>query len=419
MRLLRLSHPAVQPTAETPPPSSLTVRTRHSRTRLSKVHPATKQLVGRMQPQTLPSSLTVRPVFMASSHTTKTPAMPSNSTLHYAAKQLDDTVISNRTQPFARQLNTSPPAKQLDGSTWFKSWQLEPKTSPTITAPQQLQRANTCRSTRTKLLPTTKQPHGPRANVQNPENVRTRHQSHTTFTSDARTRQIPHAPFCNADHTLRLAHGFWMFIHTQHKSEAQHLYTSRMRSELTARAAETTSLRFYASWESHFIAILDNPAPSIDFSTRTTPTFQHEDFRQRTNPRQAHVAEVLFSFNRNRRLAEVLTSRTCPQQPRTRDYMRKTVPHNHQSHTTIVSLSFTSLYSLTDQLTPQELKCTHTRPPRPHRRQILSALALWTTANRGVPSTWRPFNKEPIAATLPMQLNICILLKPRNQSPRS
>ena len=34
-----------------------------------------------------------------------------------------------------------------------------------------------------ELLSTTKQPHGPRANVQNPENVRTRHQSHTTFTS--------------------------------------------------------------------------------------------------------------------------------------------------------------------------------------------------------------------------------------------
>ena len=89
--------------------------------RLSKVHPATKQLDGRKQPQT-------RPVFMASSHTTKTSAMPSNLTLHYAAKQLDDTVINKRTQPFTQQLNTSPPAKQLDGSTWFKSWQLEPKT---------------------------------------------------------------------------------------------------------------------------------------------------------------------------------------------------------------------------------------------------------------------------------------------------
>ena len=65
------------------PPSSLTVRTRHSRTRLSKVHPATKQLDDRMQPQTLPSNLTVRPVFMASSHITKTSAMPSSSTLHH------------------------------------------------------------------------------------------------------------------------------------------------------------------------------------------------------------------------------------------------------------------------------------------------------------------------------------------------
>ena len=66
-----------------PPPSSLTVRTRHSRTRLSKVHLATKQLDDRMQPQTLPSNLTVRPVFMASSHITKTSAMPSSSTLHH------------------------------------------------------------------------------------------------------------------------------------------------------------------------------------------------------------------------------------------------------------------------------------------------------------------------------------------------
>ena len=85
-----------------------------------KVHPATKQLDGRMQPQVLPSSLTVTPVFMASSHTAKTLAMPSSSTLPYATKQLHDTLITSRTQPFTRQLNTSPPAKQLDGK--------EPKT---------------------------------------------------------------------------------------------------------------------------------------------------------------------------------------------------------------------------------------------------------------------------------------------------
>ena len=60
-------------------------------------------------------------MFLASSHTTKTSAMPSSSTLHYAAKQLDDTVINKRTQPFTQQLNISPPAKQLDGSTWLKS----------------------------------------------------------------------------------------------------------------------------------------------------------------------------------------------------------------------------------------------------------------------------------------------------------
>ena len=33
-------------------------------------------------------------------HTAKTLAMPSSSTLHYATKQLDDTLIINRTQPF-------------------------------------------------------------------------------------------------------------------------------------------------------------------------------------------------------------------------------------------------------------------------------------------------------------------------------
>ena len=83
---------------------------------VTNVHPATKQLDGRMQTQALPSSLTVVPVFMASGHTTKTSAMPSSLTLHYAAKQLDDTAINNRTQPLDRQLNTSPPAKQLDGN---------------------------------------------------------------------------------------------------------------------------------------------------------------------------------------------------------------------------------------------------------------------------------------------------------------
>ena len=111
--------------------SNLSIALRQHRVPSTNVHPATKQLDGRMQPQTLPSSLTVRPVYMASSHTTKTLAMPSKSTLPYATKQLDDTLINSRTQPFTRQLNTSPPAKRLDGSTWFKSWQLKPKTPRT------------------------------------------------------------------------------------------------------------------------------------------------------------------------------------------------------------------------------------------------------------------------------------------------
>ena len=205
---LQSLHPERRPPIRTPqfivpPPSSLTVRTRHGRTRLSKVHPATKQLDGRMQPQTLPSSLTVRPVFMASSHTTKTSAMPSNSTLHYAAKQLDDTVINKRTQPFTQQLNTSPPAKQLDGSTWFKSWQLEPKT------PQQSLLHSNC------SVPThagrherncTRLPSSRTVPGQTSKTLKmSAHDTSRTRLSpqDTRTRQIPHAPFCNADHTLK------------------------------------------------------------------------------------------------------------------------------------------------------------------------------------------------------------------------
>ena len=84
----------------------------------TNVHPATKQLDGRMQPHVLPNSLTVTPRVHGLEHTAKTLATPSSSTLPYATKQLDDTVNNNRTQPLIRQLNTSPPAKQLDGNTW-------------------------------------------------------------------------------------------------------------------------------------------------------------------------------------------------------------------------------------------------------------------------------------------------------------
>ena len=38
--------------------------------------------------------------------------------------------------------------------------------------------------------------------------------------------------------------------------------------------------------------------------------------------------------------------------------------------------------------------------------------------NKRVPSTWRPFSQETIAATLPTQDN-CILFKPRIQNPRT
>ena len=39
--------------------------------------------------------------------------------------------------------------------------------------------------------------------------------------------------------------------------------------------------------------------------------------------------------------------------------------------------------------------------------------------NKGVPSTWRPFSQETIAATLPTQYDNCILFKPRIQNPRT
>ena len=94
-----------------------------------KLHPATKQLDGRMQPQALPSSLTVVPVFMASGHPANTSAMPSNSTLPYAAKQLDDTSINSRTQSFTRQLNAS-------------SLQPEPKTKQSLHSNYQLGATN-------------------------------------------------------------------------------------------------------------------------------------------------------------------------------------------------------------------------------------------------------------------------------------
>ena len=74
--------------------------------------PATKQVDGRMQPQVLPSSLTVTPRVHGLEHTAKTLAMPSSSTLHYAIRQLDDTVINSHTQPFTQQLNASPAARQ-------------------------------------------------------------------------------------------------------------------------------------------------------------------------------------------------------------------------------------------------------------------------------------------------------------------
>ena len=83
-------------------------------------------------------------------------------------------------------------------------------------------------------------------------------------------------------------------------------------------------------------------APTIDIFTEDNANIQNEEFRQRTRPRQAHVADILFSLNRNRRLAEALSSNTCPLQPRNSRLNVNPVPHNHKGHTTIVSLSSAS-----------------------------------------------------------------------------
>ena len=139
--------------------------------------------------------------FMASGHITKTTAMPSSSTLHYAAKQLDDTVINNRTQPL-KQLNTSPPAKQLDGNSWFKSWQLTSPPLPPLnnhcsaaTATCQHMQVDTY-----ELLQTDRHAAGhPQGNFPTPKmNARTR---------VSPERRSPLTLICNADHTLQLNFG--------------------------------------------------------------------------------------------------------------------------------------------------------------------------------------------------------------------
>ena len=196
------------------------------------MHPATKQLDGRMQIQALPSSLTVVPVFMASGHTTKTSAMPSSSTLHYAAKQLDDTVINNRTQPLDRQLNTSPPAKQLDGNSWFKSWQLTP--------PQQSLLRSNCnmpthagRHVRTiaNRPPCSRTPPG---QLSNPEDECT----HTSF---PRAKIPPLTLICNANHTLQ---------HNFGKEWPKTFSAARHYEDASSSSAErTTTLRLEISTE--------------------------------------------------------------------------------------------------------------------------------------------------------------------------
>ena len=74
----------------------------------------------------------------------------------------------------------------------------------TITAPQQLQHANTCRSTRMNYCkPTTMKPDTPRATFQTPKmKARTRHRDRTRVSPERRSLP-PSLSICNADHTLQ------------------------------------------------------------------------------------------------------------------------------------------------------------------------------------------------------------------------
>ena len=58
------------------------------------------------------------------------------------------------------------------------------------------------------------------------------------------------------------------------------------------------------------------------------------------------------------------------------------------------------------------------RPPAPPTTNFLH-IGTVDHRNKGVPSTWRPFSQETIAATLPTQYDNCILFKPRIQNPRT
>ena len=209
------------------------------------MHPATKQLDGRMQIQALPSSLTVVPVFMASGHTTKTSAMPSSSTLHYAAKQLDDTLINSRTQPFTRQLNTSPPAKQLDEISWFKSWQLTPLNNhcSAATATCQHMQVDTY-----ELLQTDRHAAGrPQGNFQTPKmNARTR---------VSPERRSPLTLICNADHTLQ---------HNFGKEWPKTFSAARHCEDASSSSAETTTLRLEIPTEQQVTLVQDDPATKVN-----------------------------------------------------------------------------------------------------------------------------------------------------------
>ena len=176
-------------------------------------------------------------MFLASSHTTKTLAMPSKSTLPYATKQLDDTVINSRTQPFTRQLNTSPPAKRLDGSTWFKSWQLEPKTPSnhcsTATAACQHMQVDT--NERLLRLPSSRTSPG-----QTSRTLKTlAHDTNRTrplafahahdLSPQTQERRSLTLHLQRGSHATMKTHDFWMILHTHEESKAQHLYTSLNR----------------------------------------------------------------------------------------------------------------------------------------------------------------------------------------------
>ena len=147
-------------------------------------------------------------MFKASGHPAKTFAMPTSSTLPYAAKQLNDTLINpaihstaecSSPQPepkpsnrFTATASSMPPTVTPDRLTT----RIKTPSPPTITAPQQLQHANTCKSTRTNYC--TRLPSSQKVPVQGSKTLK----MPTHVSPQTQERGSPHSPFCNADPTL-------------------------------------------------------------------------------------------------------------------------------------------------------------------------------------------------------------------------